>query len=922
LIPGLFDLWFDPCLMSDHSVRFSAPALALCILATAHCPVFAAVDIDALIASMTLDEKIGQMTMAERSSASPDDVRNFFLGSILSGGGSAPNDNSPTGWADMHDALQNAALQTRLQIPIVYGIDAVHGHNNVYGATIFPHNIGLGATRDPNLMEEIGRITALEVAATGLEWNFAPCVAVSRDERWGRSYESFGEDPNLQVLLAGRYVLGLQGSSMSGQHIIACAKHFIGDGGTSGGVDRGNTVLDEASLRSIHLPGFLEALDKNVGTVMPSYSSWNGVKMHEQGYLLTDVLKGELGFDGFVISDWEAVYELSGATYYDQVVQMVNAGVDMGMEPNNWQNWISTLKSAVINGDVPISRINDAVRRILRIKDRAGLFDQPLADRSLVNGGFVGHLTHRDVAREAVQKSLVLLKNDGVLPLAKNLNVFVAGKNADNIGHQCGGWTIDWQGGSGSITPGTTILEGIQSQVTSGGGTVTFSEDGTGSAGHDVAIVVIGETPYAEGYGDDTSLALDALDMACLSRIADIPTVVVLVSGRALMISDHINSWNAFVSAWLPGTEGDGIAEVLFGNEDFTGKLPISWPLDINQVPINLGDVSYNPLFPYGFGLDYSSLPPSVTITGPLEGATLPAGNIQISATASDPNGTIVAVEFYAGANFIAADMTAPYQITWPAVGDGCYTLLAKAIDDDGLSGTDSIDITVGAGCDGQVPFFGTPITIPGIIQAEHYDLGGASVAYLDADASNNGGAYRTDEGVDLEACSDSGGGYNVGWMSGGEWIEYSVDVTIPGEYRIDSRVASQGTGGSFHLEFFGQDQTGAILVPVTGGWQTWTTVSTPVDLSAGRQIMRFANSSSSDEYNLNYLEFVLLHPLGDIDRDGDVDSDDFDAASLCLGGPEISISQPCTTADREQDNDVDMADYAIAQQESVGPVP
>lgn len=838
-----------------------------------------AVDIDALIADMTLDEKVGQMTMAERSSASPDDVRDFFLGSILSGGGSAPASSTPTGWADMHDAYQNGAAQTRLGIPILYGIDAVHGHNNVVGATLFPHNIGLGATRDPVLVEKVARITALEVACTGLEWTFAPCVAVARDERWGRTYESYGEDPALQTLLAGPFVRGLQGTgTLDGDRVVACAKHFIADGGTSGGVDRGNAVYDENTLRALHLPGFTEAIVEDVAVMMPSYSSWNGVKMHENGYLLNDVLKVELGFDGFVVSDWEAVYELSGATYYDQVVQMVNAGVDMGMEPFNWRNWIDTVKLAVQNGDISMARIDDAVRRILRIKDRAGVFDEPLADRTLVNSGLVGSPAHRAVAREAVRKSLVLLKNENVLPLSPSANVFVAGKNADDLGHQCGGWSISWQGGSGNITPGTTILQGIQSVVSSGGGSVTFNEDGFGSTGHDVAIVVVGETPYAEGFGDNGVLTLDATDVACLNRIEDgIPVVVVLVSGRPLIVTDHISDWAALVAAWLPGTEGDGVAEVLFGNYDFVGKLPHSWPMSVAQLPLNLGDSNDTPLYPYGYGLTYNASPPSISITTPADGAQLPAGDVLIEASAGDDDGSVVAVDFFVGSTLIGTDTVAPYQLIWPSVPDGCYTIHAQATDDAGLVNNAMVGITVGAGCDGQSAYNGLPALIPGLIQAEDFDLGGAGVAYQDSDAGNNGGQYRPASDVDIEICTDVGGGFNVGWMAAAEWLEYTVEVVTPGSYRIDIRLASQDTGGDFSIEFGGQDVTGTVEVPVTGGWQNWTTVSVNVHLAGGVQIMRFANGNSNDEYNINQFDFVLLAADGDcpgfddnIDADGD----------------------------------------------------
>ena len=816
-------------------------------------------DIEALIAQMTLAEKIGQMTQAERGSATPEDVRDFFLGSVLSGGGSAPASNTPAGWADMHDAYQNAALSTRLGIPIVYGIDAVHGHNNVVGATVFPHNIGLGATRNPELVEEIGRITALEVACTGLEWTFAPCVAVARDERWGRTYESFREDPALQTLLAGAYVRGLQGETMSGERVIACAKHYAGDGGTAGGIDRGNTVVTETTLRDVHMPGFVEAIGEGVGTMMPSYSSWNGIKMHENGYLINTVLKSQMGFDGFIISAWEAVYELSGGSYSNQVVRMINAGVDMTMEPSNWRNFIDTLSAAVINGDVSMQRIDEAVRRILRVKKNAGVFAEPLADRVLVNSGMVGSQAHRDVARDAVRQSLVLLKNDGVLPIAKDARVFVAGKNADNMGHQCGGWTISWQGGSGDTTPGTTILDGIQDIVADGGGSVTFSQDGTGSAGHDLAIVVIGETPYAEWLGDDSDLSLDAEDIACLSRIGDIPTIVVLVSGRPMMIGEELDQCDAFVAAWLPGTEGGGVAEVLFGDANFTGTLSHSWPRSIAQVPINIGDEPYDPLFPFGHGLRYVSLPPTVAITAPGDGALLPAGDILIEATAADSDGTVTKVEFSEGDTYLGEDTEPPYSFVWDAVADGCYSIRTRAFDDAGLSDTRSIGITVGEGCDGQAPFHGTPTPLPGVVQAEDFDLGGPGVAYFDTTPGNNGGAYRNED-VDLEASTEDG--FNVGWMREGEWIEYTVDVQQAGLYRIEARVASQDSGGSFRLLFNGETVHADFAFGATGGWQNWTTESVAVDLESGPAIMRFENLSNNEvEFNLNWLRFTFLGP-------------------------------------------------------------
>ena len=587
-----------------------------------------------LLPRMSLDEKLGQMTQAERNNATPSDITNYYLGSILSGGGSVPSSNTPTGWADMIDSLQAAALATPLQIPLIYGVDAVHGHNNVVGATMFPHNIGLGAAADPALMIEIGEVIAKEVAATGCHWTFAPCLAVPQNEKWGRTYEGFGEDPAIANLLTYNYVMGLQGSTMDGESIVACAKHWVGDGGTTNGQDQGDTVCTEQELRDTHIAPYYEAINANVGTFMATYSSWNGDKVHGIPYLLTDVLKTEMGFDGFIVSDWNAIGQVA-QPFSNAVKQCINAGIDMAMEPSNWGNFINTLRTLVNGGDVPMSRIDDAVARILRVKFASGLFETPYTDRSITNGGTFGSAAHREVAREAVRKSLVLLKNaDNVLPLSPSANIFVAGKNANNIGNQCGGWTITWQGSSGNITPGTTILQGIQNTAT---GNVTFSETGTGAAGNDVAVVVIGETPYAEGSGDDADLSLEATDTNCLNNVlaAGIPTVVILVSGRPMLVTNQIDSWDALIAAWLPGTEGQGVADVLFGNYDFTGTLPHSWPRDMTQVPINVGDATYDPLFAYGYGLEYGLVftptpvptPTPIPTPTPTPGPSAPPGD-------------------------------------------------------------------------------------------------------------------------------------------------------------------------------------------------------------------------------------------------------------------------------------------------------
>ncbi|MBN1312098.1 MAG: glycoside hydrolase family 3 C-terminal domain-containing protein, partial [Anaerolineae bacterium] len=574
-----------------------------------------------LLTRMSLEEKVGQITQANHQAlADRQDIAAYYLGSLLSGGGGAPDTgNMPEDWADMVDGYQLVALQTRLGIPLIYGVDAVHGHNNVYGATIFPHNIGLGATRNPDLVRQVGEITAKEVYATGIPWNFAPCLAVVRDIRWGRTYEGFGETPELAQMMIS-YIDGLQGAELSAPNaVLATAKHWIGDGATSYGssttgsyiLDQGITEMTEAELRAIEMPPYIDAISHGVGSVMPSYSSvdfLNGsgpLKMHAHSYLINDVLKGELGFNGFVISDWQAIDQIPG-DYNSDVRTAINAGVDMVMVPNDYERFFNTLLAEVNAGNVSMDRIDDAVSLILTKKFELGLFEHPLSDRTEI--GSIGSQAHRDVARQAVRESMVLLKNDNnLLPLDKGLNVYVAGKNANDIGNQSGGWTITWQGSSGDITPGTTILQGIE-QI--GGGSVTFSEDASAPlTGYDVGIVVVGETPYAEGVGDiGTSgrpdLLLDAADVHAIDTVCGaMPCVVVLVSGRPMIVTDQLPIIDSLVAAWLPGTEGDGVAEVLFGDYDFTGRLPFSWPRSMDQLPINVGDADYDPLFAYGFGL-------------------------------------------------------------------------------------------------------------------------------------------------------------------------------------------------------------------------------------------------------------------------------------------------------------------------------
>ncbi|MEV4677970.1 MULTISPECIES: glycoside hydrolase family 3 protein [Actinomadura] len=564
--------------------------------------------VDDLLDRMSLADKLGQMTQPERRYVTPDEVTRYRIGSVLSSGGSAPEPNTPESWADMYDGLQRAALAGPLRVPLMYGVDAVHGHNNMVGATIFPHNIGLGATRDPALVRRIGAATAAEMAGTGVDWDFAPCVCVARDDRWGRTYESFGEVPELATMMT-TVIDGLQGDELGGPtSVLATAKHYVGDGGTEGGDDRGDVRLPEKELRAVHLPPFQAAVKRGVGSVMISYSSWNGLKMHQNKYLITDVLKGELGFGGFVVSDYNGIDEIDGKPGFtkDEVAAAINAGIDMVMVPTEWRRFIDYLRDEVKNGDVPMERIDDANRRILTKKFELGLFEEPMADRSHLKT--VGSAAHRALARRAVAESQVLLKNDDdVLPLDDDDKVFVAGRSADDIGMQSGGWTITWQGKPGPITPGTTILDGIR-KAADPDATVTYSKDGSGiDPSYDAAIAVVGETPYAEYHGDRTDgLGLDDADRKTIDRLRDagVPVVVVLVSGRPLDVAEDLPKWDALVAAWLPGTEGQGVADVLYGDADPRGKLPVTWMRSGDQEPINRGD-GKKPLFPFGYGLTY-----------------------------------------------------------------------------------------------------------------------------------------------------------------------------------------------------------------------------------------------------------------------------------------------------------------------------
>jgi len=567
---------------------------------------------------MTLAEKAGQMTQVANSYiTNKNDIATYGLGSVLSGGGGGPNGagGDATAWANMVDDYQSYALKSRLGIPLLYGVDAVHGHNNVSGAVIFPHNIGMGASRDTALVTKEEDVTRQEVLGTGIRWAFAPCVCVPRDDRWGRTYEGFGEDPTIVGPMAKAAVTGFQGASLSSTSVLATAKHYVADGGTTFGtgssgylIDQGDAQISETELRAVHLPGYTNAISAGVGSIMASYSSWNGVKDHGNGYLINTVLKGEQGFAGFVVSDWGGVKQLPDSTYADQLAHAVNAGVDMIMVPDDYVTTINDIVADVNAGKIPQSRIDDAVTRILTEKFALDVFNHPYTDRSYT--GQVGSAAHRAVARQAVSESLVLLKNSSsALPLSKTgtYKIVVGGKSVDNLGYQLGGWSISWQGGSGTTTTGgTTFWQALQ-QATAGTN-ITVQNVGTKTRARysaDVGIWVGGETPYAEGKGDSSTLAFGSDNSSQLSDICQRVKIciAILYSGRPVVIADQLPKANAFVAAWLPGTEGEGITDVLFGTSTgFTGKLPVSWPTAVTDEPINTGD-GKTPLFPMGYGI-------------------------------------------------------------------------------------------------------------------------------------------------------------------------------------------------------------------------------------------------------------------------------------------------------------------------------
>ena len=570
--------------------------------------------IDSIIALMTIEEKIGQMTQIDQQFLDTiQDLADYGIGSLLSGGGSNPDTNHFEAWADMYDQYQKVAMSSRLGIPLIYGVDAVHGHNNVLGATIFPHNVGLGCANDYELCRKISEATAIEVAATGINWNFSPCVAIPQDEKWGRHYEGYSEHVDIVSDMGEASIIGYQTAELGSVNhsVVACAKHFIADGATIWGtgmgnkankIDRGNAPISDSLIRAKYLPPYQKAIDAGVGTVMASFNSINDLKCHANGYLFNDLLKGEMGFDGFVISDWQGIDEIPG-DYKSDIINSVNAGLDMIMVPGavkgggeHYKTFLRLFKESVDEGLITEERLNDAVRRILRIKYRSDLMNNPMADRTLLDK--VGSAEHKAIAREAVQKSLVLIKNDGILPLNASKRYYVTGSGADDVGKQCGGWTIEWQGGLGNITPGTSIIEGIE-EYASTNRTDEIQD-------YNAAIVVVGEDPYTEMKGDSDELFLSDKDIESIEEVKkmEIPYVVVLITGRPLIVNDIIDNSNAFLVAWLPGTEGGGVADILFGKENLSGKLSFSWPKRMEDIPCNY-DNNCEPLYPLGYGLTY-----------------------------------------------------------------------------------------------------------------------------------------------------------------------------------------------------------------------------------------------------------------------------------------------------------------------------
>jgi beta-glucosidase len=758
-----------------------------------------------LLAMMSVEEKVGQVIQAEIRHATPDDVRTYHLGSILNGGGSFPNQDkyaSLDDWLALADAYYEASMDTAdggQPIPVIWGTDAVHGHANVRGATVFPHNIGLGAMHHPGLMRAIGESTAREVRATGIDWTFAPSVAVAQDDRWGRTYESYSEDPDVVRAYAREIVLGLQGRPgepdfLGPQRVVATAKHFLGDGGTESGDDQGDARVSEEELRDVHAPGYDGSLEAGVQSVMASFSSWNGAKMHGNRYLLTDVLKKRMGFDGLVIGDWNGHGQIPGCTNAS-CPAAINAGLDLFMVVDDWKALYENTLEQVNSGDIPIARLDDAVSRVLRVKVRAGLFDRgrPSEHAAGLRDAF-GHPDHRAVARQAVRESLVLIKNENaLLPIAPGRHVLVAGDGADDIGKQSGGWTISWQGtgnANSDFPHGTSILDGLREAVGAIGGTVEFSVEGEWKQQPDVAIVVYGENPYAEYQGDLPTLEFEPgnkRSLPLLERLgeAGIPVVSVFLTGRPLWISREINASDAFVVAWLPGSEGSGVADVLVGDEDgearhdFGGRLSFSWPRTPLQFRLNPHHEPYEPLFELGYGLTYAS------------GETGPA-NIDAQVSGIQPVNRD-SIELYSGRPlppwvvFITPEGSPPLMLSGSLAAHASGAITVRTADR--AMQEDSLNVQFSGSKPAAVQ-----ITGPGLDLSDYLDEGVLSFMLLQDQPAE--GALRLGVGgalIDLTAQS-------AAWVGQG-WQQLSVPLSC----FADNAESLTGADEAFRIESTGK---------------------------------------------------------------------------------------------------------------------
>ena len=585
-----------------------------------------------LISRMSVERKVAQLIQPQINSFTAEDMRRYRFGSYLNGGNGGPYGNEyaeASEWLKLADEMYLASVEPmpggEPVIPTMWGTDAVHGHTNIIRATIFPHNIALGATRDADLVRRVGEATAVEIEVTGIDWNFSPTIAVAQDDRWGRTYESYSEDPAIVAPLGAALVEGLQGrkgdpNRLGAGHVIATAKHFFGDGGTDQGVDQGEVTGDIEALKAIHAAPYPAAIAAGVETIMASFNSINGEKMHGNKSLLTDVLRGELGFDGLVVGDWNGHGQVAGCTNTD-CPQSLLAGLDIYMVPDDWKGLLETTVAQVKDGTIPMARLDEAVTRILRVKMRAGLLGDMVQPSKRPNAGdyaLLGSANHRAIAREAVAKSQVLLKNNGILPLKKGANILVAGSAADDIAQASGGWTLTWQGGGdldNSYFPGaTSIWKGLETAVKEGGGSATLSPDGQYSSKPDAAVVVFGEEPYAEFAGDRKHLGFtdeEGLGLLRKFKAEGVPTVAVFLSGRPMWVNREMNAADAFVASWLPGSEGAGVADVLTGATPATGKLGFSWPATCDFGPLNGPDGA---LFPVGYGRALTDTSPTAQL--------------------------------------------------------------------------------------------------------------------------------------------------------------------------------------------------------------------------------------------------------------------------------------------------------------------